>query len=388
MSSVYCEKAIADALEYGRALLKFISPNDAGATRSHQSGFYLPVHAWQMFTPHPPVRGDENPKHEIHITWQDDRTTESVITWYGRRKSEYRLTRFGRGFPFLNDDAVGNLLVLIPVAIDRFHAYVLDLEDDIEEVQAALGVQILDRWGVYDRDREDVETENECIDRHFAKFVAALTEFPPGSQLSEATRVAMIDCINDFLQSPSDERLLGSIDAEYKLFRLLERRISGPQMCRLFTTVDDFLSTATSIMNRRKSRAGRAFENHFQYVLKDAGIPFDSGATVDGRPDLVIPSVAAYHDASYPIERLFVVGLKTTCKDRWRQVLNEGKRVPRKHLVTLQEGISKKQLAAMVAADVSLIVPKSLHRQYPPDSPMPISSIEEFARNVKQTLAG
>jgi EcoRII C terminal/Restriction endonuclease EcoRII, N-terminal len=383
MPSPYCEQAVSDALRVGRALLKFISPNDAGATGAHQSGFYLPTGAWKMFTPHPPQRG-ENQKHEVEIIWQDGRKTDSVVTWYGKAKSEYRLTRFGHEFPFLNTDSVGDLLVLIPVTLNEFRAYVLDLEEDIDDLQASLGVEVIETWGVYEYGREHIENEGECIDRHFREFAAAVDGFPTGDVFSEATRTALIDCITDFASKPGDDRLMKAIEAEYTLFRIVERRLCEPQIQRLFESVEDFLKTASSIMNRRKSRAGRSFENHMSYILTDAGVPFDVRPAIDGRPDIVIPGAAAYHDSSYPVERLFVVGLKTTCKDRWRQVLNEGKRVPRKHLITLQRGISSNQLGEMVAANVSLIVPVGLHRLYPAEHSMELLGIEAFIDEVKR----
>ena len=60
-----------------------------------------------------------------------------------------------------------------------------------------------------------------------------------------------------------------------------------------------------------------------------------------------------------------MIGLKTTCKDRWRQVLNEGRRVKAKHILTLQQGITGNQLKEMQEAGVSLVVPKPLHNKYP-----------------------
>jgi len=123
-----------------------------------------------------------------------------------------------------------------------------------------------------------------------------------------------------------------------------------------------------------------------EFVLRESGIPFDVRPKIDGRPDIVIPGAAAYHDPDFPIERLFVVGLKTTCKDRWRQILNEGTRVPTKHLITMQRGISTNQLGEMVNAGVSLIVPASIHRQYPADSPMALKSIDNFIDEIRNTI--
>jgi type II restriction enzyme len=79
-----------------------------------------------------------------------------------------------------------------------------------------------------------------------------------------------------------------------------------------------------------------------------------------------------------------VVGLKTTCKDRWRQILNEGTKVPTKHLLTMQRGISSNQLGEMVNAGVSLVVPSILHRLYPTGSPMPLKSIDAFIEDVRK----
>lgn len=177
------------------------------------------------------------------------------------------------------------------------------------------------------------------------------------------------------------------METEYRLFRLAERQICGPEIVRLFRDVDDFIATASSIMNRRKSRAGRSLENHFQYVLTKARIPHVMRPNVDGEPDVLIPSAEAYLDEAYPVERLIVVGIKTTCKDRWRQILNEAKRIPHKHILTIQQGMSTKQLAEMHRANVTLVVPQEIQRQYPQTSDIELWSVAHFIDAVRQRLA-
>ena len=81
------EAAIVDALKAGKALCKFISPNDAGATDSNQAGFYLPKQAWKLFTIQPPIKGI-NHKSIVRIEWPEKLITNSAITWYGKAKSE------------------------------------------------------------------------------------------------------------------------------------------------------------------------------------------------------------------------------------------------------------------------------------------------------------
>jgi hypothetical protein len=390
MISPFCELAIADAIQFGNAILKFISRNDVDATGGHQYGFLLPKPVWQMYTEHPPDKGVNNHK-LVTVLWQDGRITHSCIHWYGTRsRSEYRLTRFQRDFPFRTFDNVGDLLVFTRRGPDEFSAYVLDDEEDIEEIKAALGVEITKTWAAFragvEPEIED-ETEDECVSHCFRKFVAALDNFPAGRVFSEFTLQALTECVKRFDQFTSDQTLMMAVDAEYQLFRMAERQICQPQITRLFRDVDDFLETASSIINRRKSRAGRALENHFEYLLSRAGIPHTiRPLTIEGNPDVVIPSEDAYHDINYPLDRLYVVGVKTTCRDRWRQVLNEAERVPRKHIMTMQAGISEKQLGQMHRASVSLVVPEQLHALYPKDRDIELLSVEEFIDTVRGQL--
>ena len=386
MPSPQCEKAINDGLQHGNAILKFISPNDVGITGSHQCGFYLPKSAWEMFTPHPPERGSLE-KHRVSILWPDGRTTRSVVTWYGQRtRSEYRLTRFGREFPWLAADTVGDLLVLIPQNQQEFNAYVLDLEEDIEEIQTALGVEPFERWGVFRNGIPAVETEDHCLDRQFRDFVRDLADFPSGDRFSEATHRALQACVQQFDHLSADDVLTKCCESEYQLFRMAERQICQQDVARLFRDVDDFLQTASRILNRRKSRAGRSLENHCDNLLTRAGVAHQMRPSdIDGKPDIVIPSSRAYHDRSYPPDGLFIVGVKTTCKDRWRQVLNEAVRVRQKHILTIQQGISRNQLREMRTAGVTLIVPAGLHNKYP-QRVMPILTVERFITHVRRHL--
>ena len=78
MPSPDVDRAVADAYRTGRALLKTISPNDVGLTRTHQAGFYLPSDAWSLYSPRAPVKG-ENMKHSVSALWPDGSVT--TITW-------------------------------------------------------------------------------------------------------------------------------------------------------------------------------------------------------------------------------------------------------------------------------------------------------------------
>lgn len=391
MPSPACEQAISDAQRFGVALLKFISPNDVGLTRSHQKGYYLPKNAWEVFTPFAPTKG-ENHNHVVEAVWQDGRVTRSTVKWYGKRtRREYRLTGFNRErhFPFITPDCVGSLLVLIPERRDRFLIYVLDLEDEIDDLQAALGVEAVEGWAVYDRNAVPrLETEDDCIDRRFREFAGSLEDFPDTLSFANETRGALVECVQNFLRSPSDQLLLRCVEAEYTLFRLAERRLCEPEIVRIFRTVDDFLTTAQGILQRRKSRAGKSLEHHVEFLLRQADIPFEPRVDVEGtKPDILIPNRAAYLDPAYPDARLFAIGIKTTCKDRWRQVLREAPRIQSKFILTLQKGISPAQLTEMARSNVRLVVPSGLHADYPEDRRAELFTVGRFIDHVRAALA-
>jgi len=394
--SPYCERAIEDALHYKNALLKFITPNNVGLTGSHEYGFLLPhrEEIWKMYTPYPPAKG-QNSKHPVSIVWQDGRTTQSSITGYFKKKNEYRLTGFGTDFPFRTADMVGHLLVLIAKTQNEFLAYILDYDDDTEEIQSALGVEAFGRWGGVYRDgipqvTTTVETKARCIERKIREFSSGCAEFPKCDVFSNAARTILLECWQGFSTLSPDKALIYAYQTEYQLFQYVERQVCQNVIAgRLFKDIDDFLKTAASIMNRRKARAGRSFENHIEYLLNQSKIPHKMRPSLgsDGKPDIIIPDENAYFNDKFPREKLFVIGLKTSCKDRWRQVLNEAPKHKTKHIVTLQPGISNNQLTEMNTAGISLVVPKDLHNAYPNNHAINLLSIEEFFQTVKTQLA-
>lgn len=121
-----------------------------------------------------------------------------------------------------------------------------------------------------------------------------------------------------------------------------------------------------SFQQRRKSRAGSALENHLEQVFTDHGITYTrTGVTESNlKPDFIFPGIQSYHNAAFPQTRLTMLAAKTTCKDRWRQILNEAQRIPAKHLLTLEPSISENQTGEMRQEQVQLVLPEALHTTY------------------------
>ena len=78
-----------------------------------------------------------------------------------------------------------------------------------------------------------------------------------------------------------------------------------------------------------------------------------------------------------------MLAVKTTCKDRWRQILAEADRIGTKHLLTLQEGISERQFQEMVDAGVQLVVPEPLKEKFPSSVREHLQTVESFIADVR-----
>ena len=102
------------------------------------------------------------------------------------------------------------------------------------------------------------------------------------------------------------------------------------------------------------------------------------------KPDFLFPSQSAYHDKDFPIEKLVVLGAKTTCKDRWRQVVREADKVEIKYLCTMQQGNTSNQLTEMYDSGIRLVVPGQYIKAYPPPHRDNILSIDMFIQKVKK----
>ena len=227
MSTPICERAIEDALHHGNALLKFISPNNVGITGSHQYGYYLPKAVWEMYTPHRSGKRAKRqaPRFNALAGWSHDQIRHHLVRC-DKTRSEYRLTCFGRDFPFLNEEWWAICWSSSRKHGDEFLAYVLDYDDDIEEIQTALGVEAFANWGIYqDGIPQKAESEDECIDRRIREFSAALTDFPTGEVFSRDHPEASPDCLQQFQQLSGGRRPDACYQTEYQVFQSVERQV-------------------------------------------------------------------------------------------------------------------------------------------------------------------
>ncbi|WP_404383545.1 type II restriction endonuclease [Knoellia locipacati] len=394
MASSLADQVIAQALEYGGAFLKVIQPNDVGITGGHQRGFHLSKLVHGYFTPQPPDKGI-NHDHEIRLEWSDGTVTDSVIKWYGvGTRAEYRLTRFNkiREFWPLRPERLGSVLVLIRRASTDWLGHVLDDAEDVDEVTAALGLNLDDSsWALYTDSGGRVrstETSSECEHLGILAQVREWTQFPTTAVMSATARRIAESCgSSDGLDA--DDVLMKHVTLEYDMFKALEDQLVLADVSQRFDAVDSFLRVAQSITQRRKARAGKSLEEHLKALLLSRRLLFEPQPTLDGtKPDFVVPSAAKYYAASDDeLDDVLVIAAKTTCKDRWRQVSAEAPRVRTRYLVTLQKGVSSNQIREMREARVQLVVPRVLHDAYAPDDRGYLMTIEDFIKLANQKAA-
>lgn len=388
MAENYAIQAIQSALNSQRAYCKFLSANDTGLTGGHQAGIYISKPSIPILFDEPGKKG-HNKEKWVKIKWQDDTETDTRFIYYGQgTRNEYRITNFGRGFPFLRPEYTGALFVLAQNSTEDYQSYVLNTEDDINQFLDAFSLSPADTNCLIETQQVQAETKEQFA---IQEFIKSLTDdFPVSEVMSAAARDIQNKVYNhlEYIRTNPDRKIIEWTNMEYALFRAIEYSRYGETISKGFATVDDFITMANMVLNRRKSRAGKSLEHHLAAVFDGNEIKYTAQAVTEGnkKPDFIFPSQAAYHNISFPTEKLISLAAKTTCKDRWRQVINEADRLrgKPKYLCTLQQGISPAQMDEMQAENVILVVPQPYIAAFPRDRQDRIWSLLKFINYVRE----
>lgn len=369
------------------AFCRFITANDTGKNGSHQAGFYIPKCAAALLFDTPGVKG-ENKDKLVKVKWQDDFTTDSRFIYYGQgTRNEYRITRFGKGFPFFEEDNVGDLLIIAKQSEDYYDGFVLQADQDIDDFFAFFNLspemtnQLIDI--------SQAKTPEKQLETSIQKLVSLYTDFPETTQMAKFARDIYNEANQitdeDICKTP-DLQLLKWIDTEYALFRNFEEKIYAPIYSIPFPNCQELVKFSNIILNRRKSRAGKSLEHHLATIFTSAKLEYEEQAVTEDnkKPDFLFPSGEAYHNLTFPADKLVFLGAKTTCKDRWRQVLNEANRIETKYLFTLQQGISKNQLREMKHEHLKLVVPSPYLNSFDKEFQSEIETLSSFINIVKE----
>ena len=358
--------------------IKRLSANDTGATGGHQVGLYIPSGIVEKLFPSINHTRELNPSVFLtaHVSSHDCPDSEARAIYYnsrhfGKTRNEKRITRWGRGSPLQNPENTGALTLLAFKQdeqggdcsdVDIWVCVSPDEEDIIESVIGEIipGMLISGPAGEI---LGGLSLQHAPVNHKYVIPEAWKQRFPSGSEIIQyaAGHYAKNSC-------DPDEQLVARRRVEYGIFLLVEELHVLDIIREGFGSVDEFIALANSVSNRRKSRAGKSLELHLEHLFVEHGLRhFATQAVTEGnkKPDFLFPSAEAYHDAGFPEENLRMLAVKTTCKDRWRQILNEADKIRQMHLFTLQEGVSQTQYREMQEAGVRLVVTSSLQKKYP-----------------------
>ena len=388
----YIDRAVRDVLDGQKSFCRFLTANDTGKTGGHQSGICIPKSARSLLFDKPFERGS-NVDRRAKITWQGEIVTDSRFIYYGAKtRNEYRITNCNsKNYNPLVEENTGSLLVLIKKDYENYAAWVLTNDAEIDEFLSTFNVNLISGGGLIDTNNVEPDLKLKIeLDHVVSKLNGEFPQADLMSSLARQIHCNVYDHEENVVAQP-DKELLGWLKVEYDLFRSIEESIYGEQIRRGFYSMTEFLDVANSVMNRRKSRAGKSLEYHLAALFTGNKLPFESQVITEGkkRPDFIFPSEIAYHDQNYDADNLIVLAAKTTCKDRWRQILNEADRVRhrKKYLCTLQHGISIAQLTEMRDERVVLVVPKPIIADYPKEYRREIFSLEQFIAFVRERLS-
>lgn len=380
--------------------VKHLSAVEADVLRSNQHEFNG-VGALKRLFGH--AQGRQN--YAAKFVYLNDRDDEPVVadgflTWYDARernpnRSEHRLY-----FPTTavsESAAKGDLLVIGRRSDETVLVVVAERDSTVaNQVCWLFGATNLNDTEYLIREAPETERDRIAFaSRAILEAIGVVVESPPDALLEEMLRrfKGVFPTTREFsayaraslrdaqIDENGDALLMAWMEREEALFRTLERHLISDKLAAGFNgNVDAFISFSLSVQNRRKSRVGLALENHLEHLFQKRNVLYSRTCATENKskPDFLFPGIQQYRDPVFDSARLTVLGVKTTCKDRWRQVLAEADRIENKHLLTLEAAISSNQTDEMKAKHLQLVLPEQLHQTYSPKQREWLHTVEDF----------
>jgi len=384
--------------------VKRLSANDTLATGNHQAGPYIPKEFLFDMFPSLNRREQKNPDKffDVHIDSHSGDTRKIRAIWYnnkfheGGTRNEARITGWGGSESALLDpDSTGSLAVFAfhrDASGECFECHVWVCDDEVfaDLIEERIGPVEPGKWRVWTADQAQQilfsceQGSGSCWLERTQIPPLWLERFPSGLEIVKKT----IE-LRPTHGVTVDVRLMKRRDCEFEMFRSVEQAVEMPLIKNGFATVEDFITRAQTILQRRKARSGRSLELHARMIFVEENlrenIDFQHQPESDAgkRPDFLFPNEAAYKNSEFLETNLRMLAVKTTCKDRWRQILNEADSIPQKHLLTLQEGVSESQFKEMTGANVRLVVPQPLISHYPKSIQPHLQTLESFIGDIR-----
>ena len=348
------------------------------------------------------------PARFIYLNDNDDEpvVSDGYLTWYDARENHPTRSEHRLYFPAtaVSDCAAEGDLLVIGRRPDSSVLVVIaeDGSTIANQIQWLFGISDLAHPGF--SVREELETEQDRVafaSRFILENIGVVIEEPPKETFLDAmlrkfnskfptTREFSAyarSTLDIKVQDGQDAVIMAWMEREEILFRTLERYLIADRLTKGFNDdVDGFIQFSLSVQNRRKSRVGYALENHLQAMFDECKISYSRTAITEqkSRPDFLFPGQKEYHDPNFNQLKLTMLGVKSSCKDRWRQVLAEANRINHKHLLTLETAISTNQTDEMQAKNLQLVLPRLLHSTYTVHQQQWLMDVASFMNLIRE----
>jgi hypothetical protein len=402
-------RALAE--QSSKVLVKKLATNDrqwairdesTGRWLSNQAGPLLPAEArtsgfFPELTPDPDRPWNQSATVEVY--WPAiGKVYTSRFTWYSDKgDAEHHFTTNPRQ-EFAELSPASYLLMFAPKERgDRYRALTVDAADEVlvDYISEVFGIGSEFHCRVYEAGALDLRPRRTALQQVVVDLVGALTTSPSAFEAyvktlkrrstEEISRAAYeqwkaetghaaldpfsLDCPGDVIHDLTRVR-------EFALYRLDEAKEYGADLVRAIAgnngrpvgladvvaacveRFDQLYAVFMRAKQARSSRVGGTFETHIKCALGAGGIPCAPQFIFDGnRPDFVLPSGDVYADEAQRARLALVLTLKTTLRERWKQVVSESTGCPI-FLGTLDETVPGKTLDKLNAHNIVLVVPE------------------------------
>jgi hypothetical protein len=376
---------------------KILARNDsswADDSGKHQSGLYIPAHIRTKFFPVLKRRSDKPHIFETDIEtfWpQADETRTSRLVHYSNKGPETHFTRIPKQvFVGLNPASLmvawkepkrsPNEIYVCLTFDSAGEAYESAL--DILELGPQFTAGLIEPTTSSDLLRKLLDELLSAIAAGKLRSLIAASRLPSTEAMAQAARERYLRTANRLDLNPFElpepgNAVVDLIDNEFAEFRRLELRLRVAQIAEsllkhgidkgkpravvaaLIAGFDELLTIFKSIRGSRSTRAGTSFELHLRQLLLDGRIPHEYQPVLEQRsPDFVLPTLTFFNSTTRANDDALILTAKTSTRERWMQILSEGRKRDLWFLASLDRTISDGVLDSLAKAGVMLVVPE------------------------------
>lgn len=146
--------------------------------------------------------------------------------------------------------------------------------------------RLIEKRNIYEPETHIEELFHDFLERH--------ATFPSTAGMAGEARECVMQAYRlseNRINREADKWLLKWIETECKLFKALEIKIYGDKLKSSFNDMDDLIGFSNTMLNRRKSGAGKSLEHHLAQIFTNAGLRFETQEMTEGKkkPDFLFP---------------------------------------------------------------------------------------------------